>query len=58
MIMLRTTLGKFREFWAYIAYFWLALVGRNHFINTKFTKLSKEITDPNHDIGNINITIE
>ena len=44
-IKLRTALGKFGEFWAHIARFWLAWVGRNHFVNTKFSKLSKEISD-------------
>ena len=43
---LRTTLCKFGEFWADIAYLWLARLGRNHFVNTKFSKLSKEISDP------------
>ena len=43
---LRTALGKFGEFWAHMAHFWLAWVGRNHFVNTKFSKLSKEISDP------------
>ena len=43
---LRNTLGKFVEFWAQISYFWLARVGRNHFVTTKFSKLSKEIANP------------
>ena len=43
---LRTTLGKFGESWDHIAYFWFAGVGHNHFINTKFSKLSKDISDP------------
>ena len=43
---LRTTLDKFGEFWAKIAYFWLAWMGRNLFVNTNFSKLSKEISDP------------
>ena len=43
---LRTTLGKFGKFWAHIAYIWLAWRGRNHFVYTQFTKLSKEIADP------------
>ena len=47
---LRTALSKFREFWALIAYFWLAWVRYNHFVNTNFSKLSKEISDPNHKI--------
>ena len=43
----RTALGKFEEVRAHIAYFWLACgLGPNHFINTKFSKLSKEISDP------------
>ena len=45
---LRTILGKFGEFWALIAYFWLAWVRHNHFVNTIFSKLSKEIADPYH----------
>ena len=49
MIKLRTTLGKFGEFWDHIAIFLLARLGRNHFINTKFSKLSKEIADPSDD---------
>ena len=44
-IKLRTHFGKFGEFWACIAYFWLALVGRNHCVNKKFSKLSMEISD-------------
>ena len=31
--------------------FWLSWVGRNHFINTKFSKLSKEIADPNPSLS-------
>ena len=50
MIKLRSTLGKFREFWALIAYILLAWVRHNHFVNTNFSKLSKEISDPNHKI--------
>ena len=42
---LRTTLGKFGEFLALIAYFWLAWVRHNHFVNTIFSKLRKEIAD-------------
>ena len=49
MIKLRNTLGKLREFWALIAYFWLAWVRRNHFVNTNFSKLSKEIADSIND---------
>ena len=51
MIKLRNTLGlgKLGEFWALIAYFWLAWVRRNHFVNTNFSKLSKEIADPVND---------
>ena len=45
-------LRKFGEFWAHIAYFWLAWLGRNHFLNTKLSKLSKEISDPTHCTGN------
>ena len=41
-----TTFGKFGEFGAQIAW-----VGCNHFINTKFSKLSKVIADPNHYDG-------
>ena len=33
---------------AHIAYFLLAWVARNHFVNTNFSKLSEEIADPNH----------
>ena len=44
---LRTTLDKFGEFWAKIAYFWLAGVGRNYLVSKKFSQLSKEISDPN-----------
>ena len=49
MIKLRTTLGKFGEFSAHIAYFWLAWVRRNHFVNTNFSKHSKEIADPSEE---------
>ena len=49
MIKLRTTLGKFGEFRDLIAYFWIAWVRRNHFVNTNFSKLSKEIADPRYD---------
>ena len=49
LIKLRTALGKFGECWAHIAYFGLAFVGRNHFVNIKFTKLSKQILDPTRD---------
>ena len=49
MSKLRTTLGKFGEFWALIAYFWLACVRRYHFVNTNFSKLSKEIADPSDE---------
>ena len=41
--------GMLGEFWAHIACLWLGLVGRNHFINTKFTKLIMEIADSNDD---------
>ena len=50
MIKLQSTLGKFGEFWAHIAYFWLAWVEHNHFVKTKFTKLSKEISDPSNEM--------
>lgn len=40
---LRTTLGKFGEFWAYIAYFLLVWLGRN-----QFSKFSKEIVYPTY----------
>ena len=50
MNKLRTALSKFGEIWGHIAYFWLALVGRNPFVNTKFSKLVKEITDPIDEI--------
>ena len=40
-------LGRFGEFLARIAYVMLALVGGNHFINTTFSKLIKEMVDPN-----------
>ena len=49
MTKLLTTLDKFGEFWAQIAYFVLAWVGRYHFVNAKFSKLSKEIEDPTND---------
>ena len=49
MHKLQSTLGEFCEFWALIAYFWLAWVERNHFVNRKFTKLSKEISDPRNN---------
>ena len=39
MFKLRTTLGKFGEFWALIADFWLAWMRRNQFVNTNFSKL-------------------
>lgn len=42
------SLGKFGEFWAKIAYFWLAWDGCNHFVSTKFSKLSKETFDPSY----------
>ena len=45
MAKLRTALGKFGEFWVHIAYFWPAWVGHNYFVNRKFSKLSKEISD-------------
>ena len=48
MCKLRTTLGKFGEFRAHIVIFWFAQVGRNHFINTKFSELIKEIVDPSY----------
>ena len=44
---LRTALGKFGEFWAHIAHFWLEWVGRNQFVYTQFSKHRKEIADPN-----------
>ena len=48
MCKLRTALGKFGEFWALIAYFWLAWVRQNHFVKTNFSKPSKEIADPSY----------
>ena len=42
----KMSLCKLGEFGAHIAYFWLARVGRKHFVNTKLSKLSKEIADP------------
>ena len=53
MTKLRTTLGKFGEFWALIAYFWLAWVKRNHFVNTIFSNLSKEFADHTYDNGSV-----
>ena len=61
MVKLRTTLGKFGEFWALIANFLLAWVRRNDFVNTNFSKLSKELADPKygvskyHTYSNINV---
>ena len=40
---LRTALGKFGEFWALIAYFWLAWVRRNHFVNTISQNLARRL---------------
>ena len=48
---LRTALGKFGEFWAHIEHFLLAWVGRNHFVTTKFSKFSKEISDPSYHLS-------
>ena len=45
MNKLRDVRGKLGEFWAHIVFFWLAWVGRNQFINTKFTTLAMEIAD-------------
>ena len=42
----RIAIGKFGKFWAHIVYFWLARVKQNLFENTKFSKLSKDISDP------------
>ena len=43
---LRSTLGKLGEFLAQIAYFLLAWLGRNHFVNTRLANRSEEISDP------------
>ena len=45
---LRSISGMLGEFWAHFAFFWLAWVGRNHFINTKFTENIMEIADSSH----------
>ena len=43
---LRSGCDMLGEFWAHIAYFWLAWVGRNNqFVKTKFTRLIAEIED-------------
>ena len=57
IIKLRTTLSKFVEFWALIRYFGLAWVRHNHFVNTNFSKLNKEIADPSDNAPLNNRTI-
>ena len=42
----RTVRGKLEEFCTDIAYFCLAQVGHNRFVNTNFTKLRMEIANP------------
>ena len=53
---LRAVRDMLGEFWTHIAFFWLAKVGRNHFINTKFTKHIMEISDPSNHHASMPIT--
>ena len=42
----RTVRGKLGDFCEVVAYFCIAQVGRNRFVNTNFTKRRMEIADP------------